>query len=329
MNGVKLTRVLAATLGLPTAALAVTIGFRQAWSGRLPDPVATHWSGGPPNDSSALGTTVTVFLVIAAVVTLGSAALAVNSLRQGEPLPRSAVGLSTALSTVPSAVLLSVLQANLDAPTWQQATSGWIVVLYLGGTALLGALGGFAGGLRAPHADGPGNAAPSIGLEAGQRAFWSGHAVNSMLLRLFPATLVVAVGISAVVGSSARWPFLTLLVVIVALASTMTVKVRATVDSSGVTVRMGVLGWPNRHLELDDITEAKAAKLSALGDGGLGIRVNPLSGKTAYKVRGGPALVIGLVGGRSVLISVDHPEPGAGLINDLVRQHRSSPGTAT
>jgi hypothetical protein len=272
---------------------------------------------------------VTVFLAIATLVTLGSAALAVKALQKGEPLPRSAVGLSAALSIVPSAVLLSVLHANLDAPTWQQATNGWIVALYLAATALLGVLAGFVGGLRALHVDSPGGEAPGIGLKTGQRAFWSGQAVNSMLLRLLPAVLVVAVGISQLAGTSFRWPFLLLLAVIVALAAAMTVKVRATVDSSGVTVRMGVFGWPSRHVRLDDITEAKATKLSTLGDGGLGIRVNPLSGKTAYKVRGGPALVIGLVGGRSVLVSVDHPEPGAGLINDLVRQHRSSPGTAT
>jgi hypothetical protein len=43
-----------------------------------------------------------------------------------------------------------------------------------------------------------------------------------------------------------------------------------------------------------------------------------VTGTTAYKVRGGPAMVLALESGRTVLVSVDDPETGAGLVNDLL-----------
>ncbi|WP_439386117.1 hypothetical protein [Amycolatopsis lexingtonensis] len=85
-----------------------------------------------------------------------------------------------------------------------------------------------------------------------------------------------------------------------------------------MTIRFGLLGFPWRHLKLADIREATARELATFGDGGLGLRFNPVTGTTAYKVRGGPALRLALENGRTVLISVDDPETGAGLVNDLV-----------
>ncbi|WP_290062728.1 hypothetical protein [Amycolatopsis solani] len=54
------------------------------------------------------------------------------------------------------------------------------------------------------------------------------------------------------------------------------------------------------------------------GSSGLGLRFNPVTGTTADKVRGGPALRLVLENGRTVLVSVDDPETGAGLLNRLV-----------
>jgi len=87
-----------------------------------------------------------------------------------------------------------------------------------------------------------------------------------------------------------------------------------------VTIRFGLLGVPWRHLALNSIREATTRELSTFGDGGLGLRFNPVTGTTAYKVRGGPALVLELANGRTALVSVDDPETGAGLVNDLLAQ---------
>ncbi|MEV6831610.1 hypothetical protein [Amycolatopsis sp. NPDC051102] len=105
-----------------------------------------------------------------------------------------------------------------------------------------------------------------------------------------------------------------------AAVTALTYRVKAAVDAKGVTIRFGLLGFPWRHIALADIHEATTRELATLRDGGLGLRFDPVTGTTAYKVRGGPALALALANGRTVLVSVDDPETGAGLVNDLIAQ---------
>lgn len=178
----KLIRVLIATAVLPGAVLAVVAVLANAWADRLPDPIATHWNDGPDNASS-LGLFVTVCLVLGVVVTVVVVLIAVVGLRNERPLPRPAIGLGAGLAAMPSAVLVSTLLLNLDAPDWHAARGGALVLLFLLGVAALGVVAAFVGGLPTPareHRTGANR--PSVGLRPGQRAFWSGRAANPAML---------------------------------------------------------------------------------------------------------------------------------------------------
>ncbi|WP_370970389.1 hypothetical protein [Amycolatopsis sp. cg9] len=310
----KLIRVLLATAVLPGAALAVTGVFADAWAGRLPDPLATHWTSAP-NGSTPLGVFVTVCLALGAVAVVLLATTAVTALRRGRPLPRPTVGVGAAFAALPAAVLLSVLVSNLDAPDWHAARGGAVVVLFMLGAAALGAVAAVVGGLPSPVRETSAHR-PSVGLEPGQRAFWSGRAANPAMLWV----LLLVPGAIAFLPAGLPWPTAAWIAFVGTAIAVLTYRLKATVDAKGVTIRFGLLGFPWRHLELADIREATARELATFGDGGLGLRFNPVTGTTAYKVRGGPGLSLALENGRTVLVSVDDPETGAGLVNDLVAQ---------
>ncbi len=310
----KLIRVLLATAVLPGAAVATAGVLENAWAHRLPDPVATHWRSAP-DSSTPLGTFTGVCLGLGAVAVLILATTAVTSLRRGRPLPRPTVGVGAGFAVLPAAVLLSVLVANLDAPDWHAAQSDAVVVLFMLGAAALGVVAGFAGGLPAPVRE-TSSHRPSVGLRPGQRAFWSSRAANPAMLW---ALALVPVAI-ALLPAGLPWPTAAWIALVGAAVTALTYRLSATVDGKGVTIRFGLLGFPWRHLELGSIREATTRELSTFGDGGLGLRFNPVTGTTAYKVRGGPALALALENGRTVLVSVDDPETGAGLVNDLLAQ---------
>ncbi|MDQ7807697.1 hypothetical protein Q5425_28520 [Amycolatopsis sp. A133] len=312
----KLIRVLIATAVLPGAALAVAGALENAWTGRLPDPVATDWNGAP-NGSTPLGAFTGVCLGLGAAAVLLLATTAVTMVRRGRPLPRATVGVGAGFAALPAAVLLSVLVANLDVPDWHAARTGLVVVFFMLGAAAVGVVAALVGGLPAPPVPEEGAAhRPSVGLRAGQRAFWSGRAANPAMLWAL-ALIPVAI---ALLPAGFPWATAVWIALVGTVVTALTYRLSATVDAKGVTIRFGLFGVPWRHLGLGSIREATTRELSTFADGGLGLRFNPVTGTTAYKVRGGPALVLALENGRTVLVSVDDPETGAGLVNDLLAQ---------
>ncbi|WP_206791018.1 hypothetical protein [Amycolatopsis sp. MtRt-6] len=308
-------RVLFATAVLPGAALAVAGALENAWAHRLPDPVATHWNTAP-SSATPLGVFTGACLGLGVVAVLLLATTAMTALRRGRPLPRAAVGVGAGFAALPAAVLLTVLVANLDVPDWHAARSGFVVVLFMLGAAVLGVLAALVGGVpSAPEREQTANR-PSVGLRPGQRAFWAGGAANPAMLWSL-ALIPVAI---ALVPAGLSWPVAGWITLVGVVVAALTYRLSATVDAKGVTIRFGLLGVPWRHLRLDSIREATTRELSMFRDGGLGLRFNPVTGTTAYKVRGGPALELTLESGRKVLVSVDDPETAAGLVNDLLAQ---------
>ncbi|WP_329070975.1 hypothetical protein [Amycolatopsis sp. NBC_01480] len=321
MNRTRLARALVSTLVLPGAATAVAAVLAGSWAGRLPDPIATHWNGDSVNNTASPGSITLVMTIAGAVLTLALTALAIVLLRKGESLPRLGAGVATTIAAIPAATLTGVLLANLDAPDWQHAGSPLPVFLALAGAAVLGVIGGLAGGGAVTVAAGPSATDATVGLRPGQRAVWVGSASNAVLLVTPPLAAAVITTLLATT-TSFSWTTAVLLTVLFALVGAMTHRVQARVDASGVTIRMGAFGLPRRHVPLARITEAEPAELSLIGDGGLGLRFNALTGTTAYKVRGGSALVLNLGNGRKIAVSVRDAATGAGLVNDLLR-HRS------
>jgi hypothetical protein len=327
----KHVRVLLATAGVPAVVIAVVASLASAWRSRLPGEIAIHWSNGVPDNSATLDPFVRLTLLIGAGLAMAAAATAVTTLRRGAGPSRPAVGLLTGMALVPAAATAGVLVGNLDVRDWRAAANAGPAVLV---TFLVLALGGALAVLvaGAPPVDrtlsGPAEDAPAIGLEAGQRAVWIGSATNRFLMAgvlVVPLTGIVLDRVF-MVGTS---PVVYVVLAAVGLAVTLIgSRLTATVDSAGVTVRLGLLGRPRRHFPLHRIDHAEAVEVGVFQGGGFGYRVNPFTGESLYKLRSGPALAITMRQGGLVYVTVDRPEQGAGLLNDLLRR-QSSPHPPT
>lgn len=315
-------RVALATLGLPAVVAAAALTVRTAWSDRLPDNVATHWgpSGAPDSasglDSLTLWTTV-LTLTLAVVFTVTAFLL----LRSGRGAHRPLIGLAAALAAAPSAGMFGPLITTVDRESWREASSAWWPVAgLLGVCALVGVLAWAIAPDVPPTKTRSAAGTESVGLASGERAVWIGGTTNLPLAAFcaFGPAAVLAM-ISLLSSASAAWGVVALTTAVGVLAALGVSRVQVTVDSDGVAIRMGVLGYPRRTVPLSDITSATTESLTLLGAGGLGVRTNT-SGDVYYKCRGGAALALTLNSNRRVIATVDHPDQAAGLVNDLVRQ---------
>ena len=320
-------RLWLAAVGIPALAMVAGALLRDAWSARIPDQLAVHWANGEVDGHASTGPFVTGWFVAAAVLTLAGALLIVIAKRRGFSPARSAIGFVSGLATFAVSTLFAMLHANLDGvvtdnpmpqiltATAGAVTAGALASLIAGPAAKTGARGG---GLSPDK--------PSVDLAPGERATWIGGTRSPVALAIVAIGVVATVVLPLLLGNE-DLNFAVLLpgiaiggVVLLLLASLKTV-----VDSSGVGVRIGALGLLRRHVPLAEIDSAETSTLSMFANGGLGVRVNPVTGDTAYKLRGGPALTLNLTSGKRVLISVDRPEGAAGLVNDLLRERAGSP----
>lgn len=318
----KHARVPLATAGVPAVSIAAAVALASIWGPRLPGVVAVHWSNGTPDNSAALDSFVSISLLVSAALTMVASALTVTALRRGTGLARAAIGLLVGFATLPAGAAIGVLIANLDVRDWHEATGSALVAVV---TLLIAVVSGalavqLAGTTPATRPlSGPAGDAPAIGLEPGQRAVWVGGTTNDFLL--FGVVVVPLVGLLIdQVGmiEVPPWIYATLFAAGL-LVTLIGSRLSATVDATGVTIRIGLLGWPRRHLPLDRIDHAEGAELGLLEGGGFGYRVNPFTGTSLYKLRGGPALALTMRKGGLVYVTVGDPGPGAGLLNDLLR----------
>ncbi|WP_158896093.1 hypothetical protein [Amycolatopsis anabasis] len=308
-------RILLATVGVPAVAIAAAATLGSMWSSRLPAVVAIRWTNGTPNNSAAVDPFLKFTLLVSAGLAMVVSTMAVTALRRGNGLARTAIGCLVGVATLPAGGTIGVLIANLDVRDWHEATGSALVVAVTPFVAVIGgALASCIAGATpaAQPLSGPADDAPAIGLGPSQRAVWIGSTTNRFLLSSVLVNQVGMVPVSA-------WIYAVLFGVglVVTLIGS---RLGATVDSTGVTIRIGLLGWPRRHLPLDRIDHARAVKLGLFQGGGFGYRVNPFTGMSLYKLRSGPALAITMRKGGLVYVTVDSPEPGAGLLNDLLRR---------
>jgi hypothetical protein len=318
----KRARVLLATAGVPAVVIAISASLASMWGSRLPAVVAVHWTNSTPNNSAALDPFLTIVLLVSAGLAMVVAAMAVMALRRGNPIPRLALGFLVGFAVLPAGATISVLIANLDVRDWREVTGTGLVVAV---TLLVAVVGGVlaaqvAGPMPAARPlSGPADEAPGVGLGSGERAVWVGSTTNRFLLSGVLVVPLVGVFVNQVlmIGVSA-WMYAVFFGVglVVTLIGS---RLGATVDSAGVTIRIGLLGRPRRHLPLDRIDHAEAVDLGLFQGGGFGYRVSPFTGVSLYKLRSGPALAITMRKGGLVYVTVDRPDAGAGLLNDLLR----------
>ena len=283
---------------------------------RLPDPIATHFSGAGVPDAS---TSPAMFPL---VVLPGWLLLAVFAVIAGTVGRRRAhrAGSAAMLGAVAvffAGITASTLWTNLDHTAWQDARLPvWHVLLVLAGAAVA-AFAGWLIGNRGP--DEPGaesdetDDTAGLDLEPGRRAVWISSVSSRGLVIVGAAGVLVGVGTFVLTGWQVALPALLVGIVVSALS---TARIR--VDEQGVRAAFGPQRFPVRRIRLEQISGARVARHRALEVGGWGYRVLPAT--TAIMLRGGECLVLRLNSGRDFVISVDKPDRGADLVNALLAE---------
>ncbi|MEU8541279.1 hypothetical protein AB0C52_15035 [Streptomyces sp. NPDC048717] len=299
--------------------LAVYLSLLTTWYDRLPDPLATHFSGAGdhPDGFTGLG----AYAVGSTVVLLAFGAGWVLWVR------RFSLWGAWATAGFTGTLAPLLLRGNLDVADAAGADFPFALVS-LGTVA--GALAALVGlGLTrlvpkdpaAGSADAP--AADRIDLGTGEVAGWS-HGITSPFLSLLAIAFIVA-GLGAL--ALTPWPSapLGLLGPVIGVPGLALARIRVTVDRRGLTVVSSVLPRPRIRIPLSDITAATARDINPVADfGGWGYRVRPH--RTGLVLRGGEALVIRRPSGREFAVTVPDAGTAAALLNTLRERAASDHG---
>ncbi|MGW2644244.1 DUF1648 domain-containing protein [Streptomyces sp. NPDC001393] len=305
--------------GCTAAVAALLAGLPWAAHDRLPDRLATHWSGGAAPDGSMPLWEASLFP--AGLWLLIALALSVRW-RRSWPTPRP----WRAIALAPTAAVLvgaqaSIVRANLDHADWHEARDSPLdVVLVLVATAVAGVLA-WRGSTRPSTA--PVAATPELRLPEGERLVWFSRAANPWLQLLAASTGLAGVGtlVALAVGladSLALW-LVCASCSLTALLGAAFSSVQAKVSESGLEVSFGPLGWPTRRWSPAAIESARAEHRQPSQVGGWGYRLSGLG--TTVMLRAGDCLVVRPRGRRTdFAVSVDDAERGAALLNALRRR---------
>ncbi|MBO1334727.1 DUF1648 domain-containing protein [Streptomyces sp. VRA16 Mangrove soil] len=300
--------------GLPFVAAAVVAALvRISVRDRLPDPMATHFTGnGHPDGFSSTGG----FLAVSVPVLLGAGVLLGGTAAWQRVAPaRWTAVLAWATAGLLGSVTVSVLRVNAAVDDAHDARlPWWHLVAACGVAAVAGAIG-WALTRTWPRGGGVGSGEAAEGtpltLGASEQAVWV-RTTGSWQLGLIAGALAVAGGVALALGG---WWGSALLVAGVATAGFGWVQV--VVGPKGVVVSQVGLPWPRIRIPLQDIESASRRDVGALTDfGGWGYRIRPRA--SGVILRSGEALVVRKRGGREFAVTVDDAATAAALVNSLL-----------
>ncbi|MGD9573039.1 MAG: hypothetical protein AB7V62_14230 [Thermoleophilia bacterium] len=151
-------------------------------------------------------------------------------------------------------------------------------------------------------------------------AVYTGRSTNWPVLVLMCVLLVPLLALAA---QSEGWSaaeqivFPVLIVAPTAVVVLIASSLRATAGPRGVTVHLGVLGWPRFRYPLERIARAEVVDVPA-SHWTWGVHWWPGRG-TMLTLRGGEALRLTLVNGRRVTISTPDPAAAAAILTEAGR----------
>lgn len=298
-------------LAVPAALLAaVVVPMALAWD-ELPDSIASHWDlGGTPNGH--MPPTALLLLIGGILVTMWVAVW--FSSRRMPFEARSFITGLVAVGALLVAITWLTIDVNRGIADWTEAgeITGLHLLLVFAIALVAGAAGWFLAGPADVDRPEPSATGPMLDLEPGTTPVWSSRGRGPLL---------VVIGVALVVVAIAIWSVASVVLALVAIPVFMFAEVRATIATKGIVVSMGWLGIPSWTVPLETIEGAEIEEVRPMAYGGWGYRVRP--GARAFVVRGGPALRIRRFDRPALVLTVDEPETGAGLINALVaRRHR-------
>lgn len=305
-----------ATVVIPAAVLLTMTVPGVVLAGRLPDPVAAHWTAGVPDGNVSWRTGLAVVTVVWAASWVGIAGLPAQTvIRAGFLLPMVLFVGGVLAATVLAAVLL-----NLDAPSWDRASHAGRLAAYspLAAGSVLALLGVLlqrtASTSLEPAPPRHAGKAPVLRLRRGERVMWVGRVRQGPMWVAAPLAGLLVLGVA---GSDRFAWALAGSCLLVGLLLQLTVWV----GPAGVRVGLGPWGWPARKIKLDRVLAASAVDVDPAYFGGLGYRLGR-SQTTAIVLRRGEALRVETVSGKVLLVTVDGAAEAAAVLNGLLDQRR-------
>ncbi|RGE20290.1 hypothetical protein [Leucobacter sp. wl10] len=337
-----------AGLILPISLVATSSLLLILWLPRLPDPLATHWSGaagpdgfGPPwlNVVANAGIGVGMALMFWLIVHFGSRPSAGARLSGGRALPAwsawqravAAMGCGTVLFTCFMFVATTWIQLDLDDARDAPGVTGLMGIGFL-----LWILVAVAAFLVQPKVridrPGGGDAAP-LALERTERAVWVGEVRPSGVFIWVMGGAIVFIGaITALTFLDpsappfARWVMIGSTTLLIVLGAT-SLWYRVRVDDAGIEAR-SILGWPRFRVPVSDIDRVAAGQINPLSDfGGWGWRWSP--GRFGIVMRTGEGILVTRRNGGVWAVTVDGAQEGAALLAAVADRTREGGGRPT
>ncbi|MFF2013740.1 DUF1648 domain-containing protein [Streptomyces sp. NPDC058195] len=314
------------------ADLTLFLVFRD----RLPERVASHFTGGGRADQYMGRDWYVLFSVLAFAVTGASWLLMAARWELYGRARQWLVASGFALAGFLGWLMAAALLANLDAATGPRGEAlsvslpMWHFAAALGAAALAGGAGMALAALRpAPEplaGSGPGEGGPGgggqtadgarIALTDGEVAGWARGAGSRWSLPLIVLLVVAGLAQTLLWRWDVGLPLLAAGLLLAAFA-----RVYVVVDRRGITVS-GMLRWPRVRVPLDRIESAGSRHISPFAEfGGWGYRVRP--GGRGVVLRSGEGIVATLADGRKFAVTVDDSKTGAALLNTLVDRRRA------
>jgi hypothetical protein len=286
---------------LPTAVTAATWA---AWSGRLPERIATHWSGAGAADGFSPAGGFAVAMVAAGAVAM-LAALVVVVLGRDLRFLLAACG---AIAGAAAGIWVASATASLADPA--DARLGWRFLWFVAGLGWA-ALVAVVVGSRLPGTPPPVTSVAPLDLAPTERAAYT-TTLRAPLILVVTVIAAVTIAVAATIGPVTLWPVIAVPVV----AGLVLGRVRVTVDLRGVRLVAGLVGIPFKTVPLADIAGVEVTEINPLEWGGWGYRLTP--GRSALVLRRGPGLVVYLTSGHRLAITMDDPRTPAALLGALL-----------
>ncbi|MFI2184172.1 DUF1648 domain-containing protein [Streptomyces sioyaensis] len=305
--------------------LAVIVAFAgifAAVSGRLPDPLATHFRYGGQADGF---TSVQGFLTgsLALFLLLGAVVGFLVQVRPNAPeVPWVIAGGYATAAATGYAVCVTLL-SNADAADVSAVrVPQWELFLSLAVALCAGALGRLLAGAAPASPRRPRGVVSRLDLPAAASAGWSRTISSPPLVVLGGLTL----GAGLLVGLFAGWIGGAVLLFVGAVSLPLA-SVRVTVDRRGLTLSPTLLSarCRFRRIPLDRIEEAGSRRIACFAEfGGWGYRIR--AGSSGFVLRSGEGIVVRLTSGREFVVTVDDAATAAALLNTYTDRARSRQG---
>lgn len=301
--------------GVPQLVAAVpAIVVLVAMGDRLPERLASHYGPSGVADGFAsrgaiLGLATGLAVMMAVIFGFiarqfgGTRSPAISRWDTG----RFFVGVAWAAAGGLGVTQFGSVAANLDLVDASTATlPAWMLPAALGAAAVAGAIGWWAAG-RTPVGGPEPAAVVAVPIGETEQVSWSRTVGSAWMLAGCGVLLAGGLALGVLLSwGAAIGPLL------VGAVLLLFGRARVTVDRRGLTVALGVLGWPRLRVRAEDVAEVSVADVSPGQFGGWGYRIIP--GGSGVVLRSGPALIVTKRSGHRFTVTVDDAETAASVL---------------